>query len=103
MNYIDVCALADIPLGKSRAVRAAGRDIALFNVAGSVHAIENSCLHQGAALTNGELCGRIVKCRAHGWRFDVTDGSLFGSESLRVPVFPVRIEDGRVSVAVDPS
>lgn len=101
MEYIDVCALADLPPGKSRAVRAADRDIALFNVAGNVHALENSCPHQGAALSNGEMCGRIVKCRAHGWRFDVADGALVVAPTLRVPVFQTRIADGRVAVAVD--
>ena len=101
MEFIDVCALADIPPGKSRPVRAAGRDIALFNVAGEVHALENSCPHQGAALSNGELCDRIIKCRAHGWRFDVTDGTLVVAPALRVPVFQTRIADGRVTVAVD--
>lgn len=103
MEYIDICALDDLPLGKSRAVRAAGKDIALFNVAGNVHAIENSCLHQGGALSGGELSGRIVKCRAHGWRFDVTTGELAGSRGARhVPVFPVQVTGGRVAVAVNP-
>jgi 3-phenylpropionate/trans-cinnamate dioxygenase ferredoxin subunit len=103
MAYIDICALADLPPGRSRAARAAGRDVALFNVAGTVHAIENSCPHQGAALSSGELCGRIVKCRAHGWRFDVTDGTLVVAPKLRVPVFKTRIADGRIAVAVDPA
>ena len=103
MEYIDVCALNELPPGKSRAVRAAGKDIALFNVAGHIHAIENSCLHQGAALSGGEMCDRFVKCRAHGWRFDVTTGELKGSRALRVAVFPIQLAGGRVAVAVDPS
>lgn len=104
MEYTDVCTIDDVPPGRSRAVRIAGKDIALFNVAGDVHAIENACLHQGAALSGGELCGHIVKCRAHGWRFDVTTGELAGSRGkLCVAVFPVQVAGGRVAVAVAPA
>jgi naphthalene 1,2-dioxygenase ferredoxin component len=104
MEYIDVCALDEIPRGKSLALRAAGKDIALFNVAGNVHAIENACPHQGAALSGGELCNHVVKCPAHGLRFDVTTGEFAGAQAkLRVPVFPVQIAGGRVAVAVNPA
>ena len=100
MKHIDVCAVEDIPPGKSRPVRADGRDIALFNVDGTVYAIENSCLHQGAALSGGQLCGRQVTCRAHGWRFDVTTGRLCSSPKLGVATFPVNISGDRVLVTI---
>ena len=101
MKQVDVCAVSDIPAGKSRAVRAEGKDIALFNVDGTVHAIENSCLHQGAALSGGEFCGNKVKCRAHGWRYDVTTGRLASSPELGVACFPVKISGNRVLVTID--
>jgi nitrite reductase/ring-hydroxylating ferredoxin subunit len=101
MEFIDVCSLDDIPPGKSRPVSASGKDVALFNVDGVVHALENSCPHQGAALSGGEFCEQVVKCRAHGLRFDVTTGFLVGSDRLRAASYPVRIADGRVTVAVN--
>ena len=102
MNHVDVCAVDDIPPGKSHAVRADGRDIALFNVDGALYAIENSCPHQGAALSGGRLCGHQVTCRAHGWRFDVTTGRLGSSPKLGVTTFPVSISGDRVLVATAP-
>jgi 3-phenylpropionate/trans-cinnamate dioxygenase ferredoxin subunit len=101
MEFIDVCSLDEIPPGKSRPVRAAGKDVALFNVDGVVHALENSCPHQGAALSGGEFCGHVVKCGAHGLRFDVMTGMLAGSDRLRVATYPVEISGDRVAVAVD--
>jgi nitrite reductase/ring-hydroxylating ferredoxin subunit len=101
MEFIDVCSLDEIPPGKSRAARAAGKDVALFNVEGVVHALENSCPHQGAALSGGEFCKHVVKCRAHGLRFDVTTGALVGSDQLRVACYPVAVTDGRAAVAVN--
>lgn len=100
MKLVDVCAVEEIPPGKSRAVRAEGRDIALFNVDSRVYAIENSCLHQGAALSGGQLCGHTVTCRAHGWRFDVTTGKLGSSQRLGVASFPVEISGDRVLVTI---
>ena len=100
MKLVDVCAVEDVPPGKSRAVRAADRDIALFNVDGSFYAIENSCPHQGAALSGGELCGHRVTCRAHGLRFDVTTGRMCSSPLLGVASFPVSISGDRVIVTI---
>lgn len=99
MQFVDVCALESIALGGSLAVRAAGRDVALFNVDGAVHAIENACHHAGAALSGGKLCGRIVACPAHGWKYDVTTGALLVAPQMSVQKFQVEIVDGRVRVA----
>jgi len=99
MQFVDVCAVEVIGPGETVAARVGGRDVALFNVEGTVHAIENSCLHAGGSLA-GRLCGRIVACRAHGWRYDVTTGALVAAPSRAVAKFPVKVADGRVLVAV---
>lgn len=101
MQFIDVCPLESIPPGGSRAVLAGGRDVALFRVGNAVHAIENACRHAGAALAGGRLCGRIVTCPAHGWKFDVTTGALAVAPSLSIGTFPVEIIEGTVRIAID--
>lgn len=100
MQFVDVCALEAVAPGCALAVRIRERDVALFNVEGSVHAIENACLHAGSALAGGNFCGRIVTCRAHGWRYDVTTGALVVAPSHTVATFPVKVSEGRVFVAV---
>jgi len=99
MEFIDICALESIAPETSRAVRADGRDVALFNVEGTIHALENACRHAGAALAGGKLCGRVVTCPAHGWKYDVTTGALVVAPTLSVTRYPVRVADGRVFVA----
>jgi len=98
MEFVDVCALDSIAPGTSRAVRAGDRDVALFNVDGTVHALENACRHAGAALAGGKLCGRVVACPAHGWKYDVTTGALLVAPTLSVTRYRVRVADGRVLV-----
>ena len=42
----------------------------LFNIDGSVSAPDNSCPHNGASLASGQLEGRLLRCPAHGLRFE---------------------------------
>lgn len=100
MNFIDVCGVGEIAPGRSRPARAGGKDLALFNVEGAIHALENSCPHQGAALAGGKLCGRHVTCPAHGLRFDVTTGAMAAAPTITVAKFAVKIDGDRVLVDV---
>ena len=74
-NYVEVANLEQLPPGRGTAVTIEGKDIALFNVDGTIYAMDDGCLHQGLSLGNSELAGEIVTCRGHGWKYDVTTGS----------------------------
>lgn len=102
MNFVETCSLQEIPPGTSRPVRIGTTDIALFNVAGNIYALENACPHAGSALSSGNLCGRIVACRSHGWRFDVTTGQLLVAPQIAAKTFPVMIADSKVLVQLEP-
>jgi nitrite reductase (NADH) small subunit/3-phenylpropionate/trans-cinnamate dioxygenase ferredoxin subunit len=64
----------DLPSGLSRSVWAGGRRIALFNEDGRLHAVDESCPHMGADLSNGDLQDGTLTCAWHGWRFDIGSG-----------------------------
>ncbi len=81
-------------------VRIAGKDVALFNVDGDVYAASDACAHAGASLGSGKLQGKIVTCRAHGFRYDFTTGHSTRIEGLRVATYPVKIVDGKIMVAI---
>lgn len=49
--------------------------IAVFRVAGRLHAIRDECPHAGASLADGTLDGTIITCPRHGSQFDVTSGT----------------------------
>jgi nitrite reductase/ring-hydroxylating ferredoxin subunit len=82
-------------------VRIGDITIALFNADGTVYATDDSCLHAGSSLGAGELHGKFVKCRAHGWKYDVTTGCMLGIPGLGVTAHAVKVVDGRIMVAVD--
>lgn len=100
MKFVETYLLNDIAPGKSRPARIGTTDIVLCNVDGTIHALENSCLHGGAALSGGRLCGKVVTCPAHGWRYDVTNGALLVAPTKRLRTFPVKIDDGKIFVQV---
>jgi 3-phenylpropionate/trans-cinnamate dioxygenase ferredoxin subunit len=80
-----------------------GRSIVLFNIEGTLHAIDNTCPHNGAALSGGRLEGCMLRCPAHGLRFDVRTGRMAGTGGLNVTTFPVEIVDSKVVVSLDES
>ncbi|TDY16931.1 3-phenylpropionate/trans-cinnamate dioxygenase ferredoxin subunit [Paraburkholderia sp. BL6665CI2N2] len=78
-----------------------GRSIVLFNIDGTLHAIDNTCPHNGASLAGGQLEGCMLRCPAHGLRFDVRTGCIAGTGGLNVTTFPVEIVDSKVVVSLD--
>jgi 3-phenylpropionate/trans-cinnamate dioxygenase ferredoxin subunit len=74
MTFTEVAAAGDVPPGRMVRVEAAGREVLLANVGGTLHAVSDRCSHEGARLSLGRLDGAVVTCPAHGLRFDVTTG-----------------------------
>ena len=68
-----VCKVADIPQGTGRVVDADGVEVAIFNVDGVFHALENSCA-SGGSIGEGQLRGHIVTCPLDGETYDVRTG-----------------------------
>jgi nitrite reductase/ring-hydroxylating ferredoxin subunit len=99
-NLIEVARLDQIPDGASACFTVGGTEIAIFNVGGSIFAMDDSCLHKGASLASGELDGKIVTCRAHGWRYDVTTGSTLNSPGYGVTSYATKVVDGTIFVAL---
>jgi len=98
-NFVKVCKLADICAGSGRTVDYNGRAVALFNVDGNFYAIDNTCLHRGGPLGEGELDGKMVVCPWHGWRYDVTTGSNEMNPSVTVQKFQIKVEGEDILVA----
>jgi nitrite reductase/ring-hydroxylating ferredoxin subunit len=97
---ITVGRVEDLTPGKCVTVELSdGRELALCNVGGEFHAIDNFCPHKGAPLAEGILCGHQLECVWHGWQFDLRSGKCLTS-SDRVEVYAVVIEDGMIKIEV---
>ncbi len=102
-EWVFVANAADIQPGHYETVDADGTLIAVFNIDGEFHAIEDVCTHDGAVMTDGRpIQGDEVVCPRHGARFSVRTGEVLAPPAFEpVPVFPVKVEDGRLYVRDD--
>lgn len=85
---------------RGRRVEVGGRAIALFRIGGSIHAVEDVCLHAGGPLSEGSIEGTTVTCPWHGWKYDVTTGACALNPFQSLERFPVRVRAGTVEVEV---
>ena len=85
MGKIIVGKVADIPSGKMQKVTADGKEILVVNVNGNFYAMDDTCTHAGASLSEGTLEGDIVTCGWHGAKFDC--------KAAKLHAFPAKIKD----------
>lgn len=96
MKRLAVCPVRDLPPGQVKTVWHQEREIAIYNVGGRFHAMDNTCPHRGAPLSEGRLEGTSVTCPWHGWTFDVTNGRLGSSPESCLNTYPVEAEGGKI-------
>ncbi len=97
---VKVAETTDVNPGEGKVVEVDGKTLALFNVDGTYYAIDNTCLHRGGPLGEGELDGEIVTCPWHGWRYDVTTGANANNPAVKVSKVPVTVEGTAVFVEI---
>ncbi|MGQ0795425.1 MAG: Rieske (2Fe-2S) protein [Nitrosopumilaceae archaeon] len=85
MGRIIVGKTADITPGKTHKVTADGKEILVANIDGNYFAMDDTCTHAGASLSEGKLDGSILTCDWHGAKFDCKTGKLHA--------FPAKIKD----------
>ncbi|GAA2363670.1 bifunctional 3-phenylpropionate/cinnamic acid dioxygenase ferredoxin subunit [Saccharopolyspora halophila] len=90
--------LADLQPGES--VRVHGEvPIAVFNVDDELYAIDDTCSHQDASLSDGWLEGCAVECPLHAACFDLRTGQPSGPPAKKpVRTHAVSVEDGLIYV-----
>jgi nitrite reductase/ring-hydroxylating ferredoxin subunit len=91
-EFVKVATIDQIPAGQARLVEVNGSEIALFNIGGAFHAIDNSCTHVGGPLCEGEIQGVEIICPWHGAAFDLTTGRAVGPPATEsVKRYEVRV------------
>lgn len=105
-DWVEVARVADIPPGHAARVEVDQVQVAVFNVAGDFHAVDDTCTHAEASLSEGELepdrCA--VECPLHGSVFDLRSGeplSLPATEAVRVHRTTVTNGSLRVALSDD--
>src|SRR5271170_1557244 len=98
-NFVAAATLDQIAPGMSLVVQVSGTSVALFNVDGTIYALNDTCAHAGASLGAGKIEGKTVTCRAHGLKYDLTNGYVGGVPGFGVTTYEVQIVDRKILVA----
>ncbi|MCA9471652.1 MAG: nitrite reductase small subunit NirD [Nitrospirales bacterium] len=99
-RFITVAKTEEIAPGSCRSVELQERSLALFNLDGTIYALDNTCPHAGGPLGEGTIEGQLVACPWHGWKFDIPTGTCMKNpiDSWRVKRYEVRESDGQIQV-----
>jgi len=87
--------------GELRAVRGRGPLVGLAHFGGTWRAFGDNCSHHECPLSGGWLDGPRVECACHGSIFDLKTGAVLrGPATEPIPIYSVKIWDGRIWVHV---
>ncbi len=97
-EWIQIVGTDEVSPGNGMVVEVKDKCLAVFNVDGTFHVIDNMCLHRGGPLGEGDLEGETVTCPWHGWEYDVKTGQCINNPSSNVKAYKTIIEDGGVKI-----
>jgi len=91
---------SEIPPGKIIKVESNGKDILVANVDGNYFAMDDTCTHQGASLSEGTIEGSTLTCPWHGSTWDCKNGKLiaFASQIKDLASYKTTVEADSVFV-----
>jgi 3-phenylpropionate/trans-cinnamate dioxygenase ferredoxin subunit len=91
---------SDFPDDGKLAAKVAGWYVLVARTDDGFTALNDRCTHQAALLSGGRIRRGAVMCPLHGARFDVATGRCIGAAYRDLRIFPLRIADGMIEVAV---
>ncbi|MDQ3668799.1 MAG: Rieske (2Fe-2S) protein [Actinomycetota bacterium] len=113
-EWHDVGSLGELERDGRVVASVGGREVGVLRdpVGDRLVAVRNRCPHQGGPLCAGVIGERIggrpgtydlerrsvLRCPWHGWEFDVESGVCCDDPRMRVAVYPVKVDNGRVLV-----
>lgn len=102
--FVKVARVDEIAPGELLRVEVSGRLVCLAKVGETIYAVDDDCTHISGPLDQGDLEGCVLTCPLHLACFDVRNGKVLrGPARDDLPTFAVRIEDGEVYVASEPT
>lgn len=101
MSWYHIGTLDDIPQRGARCVVTPFGRIGVFRTADDrIFAVEDRCPHRGGPLSQGMVHGASVTCPLHNWVFSLETGKALGADEGSVKTIPVRVEEGRIFLAL---
>ena len=100
-KYVTVAKVGDLEPGELMYVEVGDEPVCLINLEGELYALNDTCTHEEASLSDGTIEGDEIECPLHGGAFAIRTGQPVAFPVV-VPVetYGVRIAGDEVQVAV---
>jgi nitrite reductase/ring-hydroxylating ferredoxin subunit len=95
-----VCRVSEVAEGRGLPIEVDGLRIAVFNDAGTLHALFGRCPHANGSLGLGLIEEGEVVCPLHHWRFQLASGRCTSVRGESVHKFRCEVEGEEVWVEV---
>lgn len=96
---LTIARASDVPAGRGLLVDFEGLRLAIFRVDGAYYAIDDTCTHAEASLSEGSLDGCLVECPLHGAMFDLKTGQAMSAPADQaVRTYPLHIEGDEIQI-----
>ena len=95
MSWVDLIETGKVPPGTVQRVDIDGRPLAVVNVQGAFHVIEDTCTHEDYSLSEGEVWEDLceIECPKHSSCFNLETGEPSCLPATRpVRVYPARVD-----------
>ena len=100
-DFVTVARTADLAPGEMTYVDVRNTAVCLINLDGEFHAINDTCTHADASLSDGTVEGDIIECPLHGGCFDIRTGAPSAMPVVTpIEVYRVRVVGDTVQVAL---
>ena len=90
----------EIMPGQMKKISVDEKEIVVSNIDGNYFAIDDTCTHSGASLSEGKLDGSVITCDWHGAQFECKTGKLvkFPAEIADLKSYKVEVETDNIFV-----
>lgn len=106
-EFVPAAKAADIPDETGKCVTVEGRKLALFHVGDCFFAIDDTCTHEEASLSDGTLYlddeEPQIECPKHGAIFEISTGQVLTLPAVKsVRSYETKLEGDTVLVSREP-
>ncbi len=81
-EFVSIATVDELKPSERMVVELGRHWVAIFNVDGTIYAIDDVCTHDDGPLADGELKGCIIECPRHGATFDIRTGKVLTPPAL---------------------
>jgi 3-phenylpropionate/trans-cinnamate dioxygenase ferredoxin subunit len=100
-DFVKVATTAQLPKDSVIYAEVDGKPVAVAFSRGKYYACQDTCTHEEASLSDGDVFDGIIECPLHGARFDLETGAVKSLPAvIPIPIYEVKVEGDDILVRV---